>query len=417
MGEGEKMKALRFKATIPRYALGLVIGKAFPSFYWSGLSCTVFDEIPEPELPGEEWVLVKTGYGGICGSDMGIIHLHTSPYMSVYSSMPMVFGHENVGTIARVGSAVRDWREGERVVVEPLLWCAPRGFKELCPFCARGEINRCERVTQGELAAGLSIGACADTGGSWSPYFLAHQSQVYRVPQTVADENALMVEPLAVGVHAVLENRPQAGETILIIGGGTIGLVTLAALRALGYQNPVVMLARYPFQIEAARKLGAQHIIQESRHHDHLEELAELSGSLLTHPLLGRQVMIGGFDLVYECIGSTRSTDDALRATRAGGRVILLGMPGITKCVDLSPAFINELNIRGSYVYNHADEYEGEMWMTFDLVLKLLADGRLDASWMVTHKFKLGDYKTAFQTISDRARDEVLKAVFVFDDC
>ena len=228
------MKAIRFNATIPRYAAGLALGKVSAAQLWSGRSCTFVEDVPVPILPGPDWVRIKTRLGGICGSDLSVIRLNTSPYYSAFTSFPYTFGHENVGTIAEMGPAVTGWQPGERVVVEPLLWCTPRGFEEQCEFCRRGEINRCLRTNDGALAAGLFIGACRDTGGSWSPYFVAHQSQLYRLPEHLSDENALLVEPFAVGLHPALQHMPADDETVLILGAGTIGLSMLAALRAPG---------------------------------------------------------------------------------------------------------------------------------------------------------------------------------------
>ncbi len=231
------MNAIQFNLTVPRYVLGKTIGKVYPQVLWNGLSCTdLAEETAVPELRGPDWVRVKTRYGGICGSDLSTIHLNVSPYYSPFSSYPFTFGHENVGYLAELGSDVTGWEVGERVVVEPTLWCRPRGFADLCFYCAKGEINRCERLTEGPMAPGRSTGFCRDTGGSWSEYFLAHESQLYRVPAGLSDENVLMVEPFACGLHAVLQNMPADSDTVAVLGAGTIGLVTLAALRALGSQ-------------------------------------------------------------------------------------------------------------------------------------------------------------------------------------
>ena len=132
------MKAVRFDLTIPRYLVGLTLGKLFSSTLWNGLSCTALREIPEPIPPGSNWVKVKTRYGGICGSDLATIRLHTSPYYTLFSSFPKTLGHENVGTLISLPEDPGPWQVGDRVVVEPLLWCAPRGFTHTV-FTARKE--------------------------------------------------------------------------------------------------------------------------------------------------------------------------------------------------------------------------------------------------------------------------------------
>ena len=408
------MKAIRFVFTIPRYALGLALGKYFPRILWNGMTCSFFCEIPEPQLPSEEWVLVKTRYGGICGSDIGTIHLHTSRYYLPLNSLPLTFGHENVGTIVQVGNQVRDWQEGQRVVVEPLLWCRPRGFTDLCYYCSKGEINRCERVTDGDLAPGIYIDTCRDTGGSWSEYFVAHSSQIFPIPDQVNDENGLLVEPFAVGLHTALMGYPEDREKVLIIGAGTIGLCTLAALRALGSQAEIVVLARYTFQADAARKLGASKVISAARNYDYYTELAEHIGARLFKPTLSKRIMVGGFNRVFECVGSDESLDDALRLTRAGGQVILAGIPAIPKGIDWTPIIANELRVSGSSVYNHVDEFNGEKKPTFDIVIDWMKSGKVDLSWIVTHQYSLDQYDLALSQVSNHGRYQIIKGVFAF---
>ena len=407
------MKAIQFDAAIPRYALGKVLGGILPGFYWSGLTCMYQDDIPEPSLIDPTWVKIHTLYGGICGSDLGTISLHTSPYYSPFSSFPFTLGHENVGTIAETGSAVEGWQAGDRVVVEPHLWCAPRGFETWCPACSRGETNHCEHITKGKLAPGIITGACKDTGGSWSSCFLAHQSQLYKVPDSISNENALMVEPFACGVHAALQHFPKAGETVLVQGAGTIGLCTLAALRALGADTHVIVSARYPFQAEAAQKLGADEVILHSET-DFYTAAAEKTGAKLYKPIIGKRVVSGGFDRVFECVGSDSSIDDAIRLARSGGTVVLVGVPGIARGIDWTAIFEQELSVHGSATYHHAEQYQGETWRTFDLAFHLLSTGKTDLSWLVTHQYRLDDYKKALKDSTRRGSLGMIKSVFAF---
>lgn len=410
------MKAITFNITIPRYISGITIGKLFPAFLWGGQSCTVYQEVPEPELPGEDWALIRTIYGGICGSDISAIRLQASPYFSALVSSQYTLGHENTGVIGALGTDVSGWQVGDRVVVEPTLWCLPRGFTDLCPFCERGEINRCEHTSIGNLAPGLSIGNCQDTGGSWGPFFVAHKSQLYHLPESISDENALMIEPFSTSLHAVMQNFPADDKQVLILGAGTIGLCTLAALRALGSQAEIVVLARYPFQSDAAHKLGANKVISAGRNDDYYEAIQQLTGASIIKPILGKRVVIGGVDHTYECVGSRNSIDDAMRLTRGGGRVTLLGMSGIVKGMDWTSIFLNELELQGTYIFNHAEKFQGESWKTFDVAIELMSSGKVDLSWMVTHKFQLDEYKRALKMVGSRAENQVIKAVFKFDD-
>ena len=406
------MKAIQFNASIPRYVVGLAGQKISDAVLWNGMSCTTLREIAEPALPNDEWVKIKTRYGGICGSDTGTIHLHTSPYMTPWSSFPFTFGHENVGTIAEAGARAGNFVQGERVVVDPMLWCKPRGFADLCQFCARGETNLCERMREGILAPGIGTGFCRDTGGSWSEYFLAHHAQLYRVPDNVSDENAVLVEPFAIGIHAALQFPPRDEDTVVIMGAGIIGLLTLAALRQTGSRANIWVVARYPFQADAARKLGANEIIDGKS--DYAAEIAKRTGGEMLKPIIGKRVLNkGGVNVLYECVGSDDSIDDSLRLTRTRGRVVIVGVPGIPETVDWTPIFAKELDVVGAYNSNRAEPFRGTMRSAFSLALEWMQNG-LDLSWLVTHKFKLDDYARAFALLEKRGASKAIKAVFEF---
>jgi L-iditol 2-dehydrogenase len=404
------MKAVQFNFSFPRYGLGLALGHLASSILWSGASCTVMREVPEPSLPGPDWVKVSTRLGGICGTDLGNIYLKTSPYYSPFSSFPFTMGHENVGQIAELGAQVTDWKSGQRVVVNPILACEARGLSDLCEFCERGEINRCQRFREGKLAPGIMIGSARDTGGSWSATFVAHKSQLYAVPENVSDENALMVEPFACGLHGVLMDFPSDDETILILGAGTIGLVTLAALRALGSKARVLVSARYNAQAEAAKRLGADEVLRG----DLYAQVAKHTGAQLLKPTIGKLVVLGGADRVYECTGNDYSLDDANRLARSGGKVVLLGLPGIAKGVDWTAIFDQELTVLAARQFHNAEKFNGKTWRAFDFALDLMAKGTVDLGWMVSRKYVLKDYKHALVDLSKKGSEGILKAVFEF---
>src|SRR3990170_1105303 len=405
------MQAVQFTFSYPRYALGLTLGHWFPSILWSGASCTVLRDVPEPNLPGPDWVKVKTRLGGICGTDLGPIYLKTSPYYSPFSSFPFTFGHENLGFISEGGKDVTGWKVGQRVVVNPLLACEARGFKDLCEFCAKGEVNRCERFTQGALAPAIMTGAARDTGGSWSPAFVAHHSQLYAVPDSVSDENALMIEPFCCGLHAVLIDFPKDDETILILGAGTMGLVTLAALRALGSRARILVSARYANQAEAAQRLDATEVLRGG---DLYAQVAERTGAKVLQATIGKRVVEGGVERVYECTGNDDSLDDANRLARSGGKVVLVGIPAIAKGVDCPAIFSQELTVLAARQFNNAELIQGKKWRCFDLALDLMARGKVDLGWIVSRKYALADYKQALSDLAEKGSQGIIKAVFEF---
>jgi threonine dehydrogenase-like Zn-dependent dehydrogenase len=404
------MRALVFHPTIPRFVLTRALRAVRRSAAWGPWAPLQYREVAEPPLPGEEWVRVQVRLGGICGSDLHTIQLDSSPALSALTSFPFVLGHENVGTVAEVGRRAEGLSVGQRVTVEPALPCAARGVSA-CPYCAAGRYNLCVRVTDGHLSPGLMIGACRDTGGSWSACFVAHRSQVFAVPDDVPDDEALMAEPAACAVHPLLASPPADRDTVLVIGGGVIGLCAIAALRALGSAARVIALVKYPHQEDAARRLGADVVVRVGRGDAHYPEVADLVGAVLRRPMLGKRVVLGGADLTVECVGSARSLDDALRLTRPGGAVIVLGLAGVPAGVDWTPVWWKELRVTGSYIYG-VETWQGRQVRTIPLVLEWMAAGRLRLRHLVTHRFALRDYPAALEAATGKAGSRAFKVVF-----
>jgi threonine dehydrogenase-like Zn-dependent dehydrogenase len=225
-----------------------------------------------------------------------------------------------------------------------------------------------------------------------------------------------MIEPFSIALHAVLQNFPKDDEKVLIIGVGTIGLGIIAALRALGSQSEIIVLGRYGFQAEAARKLGASRVILGSRDNGFYNEIAQWSNGIVKHPIIGKPLVIGGVDTTFECVGSSGSLDDAMRLTRNGGRVILVGEAGVVKSLDWTSIFTQELEVRAAYLYNHVEEFNGTQWKAFDLAIDLMASGKVDLGWLVTHQLLLEDYKQAFELTTQRGKNQSIKVAFKFDE-
>jgi len=407
------MRALLFNPTIPRFAATRLSAAFSRRALWGRLSPLQYTRVPDPPLPAADWVRVATRLGGICGSDLSMLHLHTSMVTSAYTSFPFVPGHESVGVIAEVGAEVTDLRVGQRVTVEPVLPCATRGIDPPCANCAAGDYNLCLRFTEGRISPGLLIGYCRDTGGSWGENFVAHRSQVFPLPDQVSDGAALLVEPLAVAVHPLLRHRPADGSTVLVVGGGVIGQCAVAAIRALQLPVRVVALVKYAFQAEMARRLGADVALLLGRGDAHYDAIAELTGGTLRRPLLGKRVLIGGCDLTLECVGSSRSVEDALRLTRPGGKVVLLGLAAALRGVDWGPVWLTELTLTGSYIYG-VETWDGRRLRTVEIVLEWMAAGRVDLAPLLTHLYPLDAYPQAFATAMGKARTSAFKVAFQF---
>ena len=384
------MKAVRFDAPIPLYLWTLAAGSVSKSLFAGPLACTRLEEMPAPSLPGDRWVRVRTRLGGICGSDLAVVTLSASPSTSPLSSMPFVLGHENVGEVIEVGAAVRSVSVGDRVSANPLLACAARGLEPPCPECAAGRPSRCARFTDGAIAPGMLIGTTRGLGGSWAEQFVAHESQLVRLAPEVSDEAALLIEPLACSVHAVRSDLPAAGERVLVIGAGSIGLLTVAALRALAPDAEITAMARHPFQAREAERLGAARVAPSGR--GAIRALAEVSGARLLQPILGPPIAVGGFDRSYVCIAGSSGVEQALRFTRAGGTVSLLGNATRLPGVDWTPVWLKELTLRGSVCYG-AHAHGGPD--AFHEAAALIARDPGALSSLVTHVFPLADYRRA----------------------
>ena len=403
------MKAIVFAAPIPTYLLTLAAGAISKRLLVGPHACTRYAEVEEPALPAEDWVRVRTRLGGICGSDLAVVALHASPATSPFSSFPFVLGHENVGTIEAVGSAVRDFSVGERVVANPLLDCGPRGIRPACAACRAGNPSRCEHFTDGALPPGMLIGTTRGLGGSWGERYVAQAARLVRVPEGLSDEAAVLVEPFACSVHAVRASPPAAGERALVVGAGSIGLLTVAALRALAPDVEVTVLARHGFQRDHALRLGAARVVMGAG--DPRAALAEVSGARLLETIIGPRAVVGGFDRSYVCIAGRRGLDDALNLTRAGGEVVLLGNARGLDGLDWTPLWLKELRLRGSLTYGgaHAGAERGD----FEEAMSLIASGRATVAPLVTRTFPLADYAGALGTAMDK-RAQSVKVAFRF---
>jgi threonine dehydrogenase-like Zn-dependent dehydrogenase len=409
------MIALQYRRSVPRYLLVRGLSPHLAAVATGPLALVGLAEVPEPRLPGPDWVRVRTRLCGICGSDLATLQAQGSPYFSAFLSFPFVLGHEIVGVVEETGSAVTDLAAGERVVVDPVLSCAVRGIADMCRPCREGNHGNCEFVTRGHLAPGIQIGYCRDTGGGMSPSFVAHRLQLHRVPAAIPDESAVLIEPFSCALHAVLEAGLTAGATALVVGSGTMGLLTIAAIRALGLGARVLALAKHPHQAAFARALGADQVIRAAGSTgERYAAVAAATGAAIHRPALGKPVVAGGADVTFDCIGSSSTLDDALRFTRARGRVILVGMPAVPGGVDWTTIWHKELEVKGSYT-QATEVVDGERVRTMTLAIRLLASGAGALAPLVTARFPLADYRRAIAHATHTGRTRSVKTVFEFE--
>ena len=403
------MQAIQYIKSVPRYLMVRLLGKRWNWLYTSGASCIRLAEIEEPRLPTQDWVKIKTRLSGICGSDLATITAKGSPYFSPFTSCPFVLGHEVVGEIAETGERVEAYTAGDRVVIEPVLSCEIRGIEPGCHQCRQGHFANCENITEGNVSAGIQTGYCRDTGGGWSPYLLAHKNQIHRVPEGLSDEIAVLLEPFACALHGVLKANLKDTDEVLIIGAGTVGLLTVAAIRAIGKSNRILIVAKYPHQRHLAHELGADEILSSDK--SLYTNFCRLTGAESYQPELGKPVLLGGVDVTFDCVASATTIDDALRFTRAQGRVMLVGMPAIPKNIDWTSVWYKELQVSGAYTYG-IEGYAGERIRTFTLGIRLLEQMGDKLLPLIGEQFSLKEYRQAIQAAMSTGRSGAVKTVF-----
>lgn len=410
------MKALQYRKSIPRYALLKYLGPRWRGLYTSGVSPMALRDVPEPALPTPQWVRIRPRLSGICGSDLATLCAKGSPYLAPLTSMPFVMGHEVVAAVSEIGDDVSGVAVGDRVVLHPALGCRVREIDPPCDACRDHHDALCRNVAAGRLSAGIQTGFCRDTGGGFGENLVAHRSQIYRIPDEVDDRAAVLIEPFSCALHAALRASPGPEETVLVIGCGAIGLLTIAALRALDCRAKIVAVAKYDHQRHHAKRLGADELIiaGQSTAARYASWTKALDAVALDTPL-GKPAVIGGADVTFDCVASSQSIDDGLRFTKSGGTFVLVGMPGIPSGVDWTPLWYKELTIRAAYAYG-SEHHGGDQRDTFDIAIDLMRSWGKRLAPLVGKTHVLSDYRAAIRSALDTGRSGVVKSVFAVND-
>ncbi len=396
------MKALVFSAERQR--------KAAPA-YLPGLANLRLTDVPVPDLPDDNWVVVKSKIAGICGSDLGFLRWKSMPSAEPYFQLPIIPGHELFGEVEAVGRRVATLRPGQRVSIDPSLGCRERGFRKQCPQCKDGNPGICEHLAEGRLKPGILIGTCPDTGGGWGEYFVAHSRRLFPVPDTIGDDEASLLEPFSVCLRAVLNNPPRKRERVVVIGAGTIGLMNIAALRAVEPSCRVACVAKYPFQAELAGALGADEVI-DAQHDDVMERVGALADTKVYKLSGGGAILAGGVRLVYDTITSSLTLNQALRMVRGKGSLVVLGLAALPEGVDWTPVWMKEVSIVGSLTYG-AEVFQGKRADTFARAIELVARRRADLTPIQPRKYPLDQYRQALGQAARKKNSGAVKISFV----
>jgi len=382
------MDALQFSRKEVRYVAAMAASRLKPGA-GASVGPLKLTQLDPPELPGDGWEHVTTRLAGICGSDLATIDGQASRYFEALVSFPFIPGHEVVGETA----------DGTRVVLEPVLGPETRGEVPAWPGAAQADGNDYGHLAAGTLEPGLQTGSCTSTGGGWSEIFAAHKSQLHPVADGLTDEAAVMIEPAAAGIHAVLRGNVPDGGTVAVIGAGTMGLTAIAALRKFTKVDAIVVAARYPHQHKAARLLGADLTVVP-------EELGRAIRRAAGTRVIG-STLGSGVDVTIDAVGSSSSLTDAIAFTRPRGRVVVLGMPNQVD-MNLTALWHRETELVGAYCYGtehgHGDRH------TFELATEMVAD--LDLGRLVSELYPLSEYRTAIEHAAQAGPRGLIKIAF-----
>lgn len=330
-----------------------------------------YRDIPIPE-PGKRQVVMKVMRIGICGSD---IHVYHGSHK--YATLPLVQGHEGAGVVEKVGPGVSGLVPGDRVTLRPQHYCGE------CFLCRQGRYNLCETYKVMGVLGGLT--------GMASEYFLVDESKLHKLPPTMSFDAGAVVEPAAVGVHAVKLGGKAAGSKVLVIGAGPIGNLAAQAAKALGADK--VMIADISdVRLALAKECGIDYCVNTLK--------TDLESAILEHFGPNRATFI------LDCAGSAKTLEQAIHIARRGTNIVMVGNFYDFVPVELGLVQRRELNLIGDMNYVAED---------YDDAIRFIANGQIKVTELISNHFAFRDYAAAYQYIDDNAGGAVMKVMIDVD--
>ena len=317
--------------------------------------------VPEP---GPLEVRVRVKKVGVCGSD---VHYYTHGRIGGFIvKAPLVLGHEVSGVIDAVGEGVKGLQVGVRVALEPGYPC------RRCSYCKTGHYNLCP---------GMTFMATPPIDGALSEYVIWPEDFTFAVPDSVSDDAAALLEPLAVGIWAARRGGVKPGDSVAVIGAGPIGCTSIQAAKAAG-ATTIIAVDLEDFRLDLARRVGATHTVN-SRTLSAVDEIRRI-----THELGGLPMSHAGVDVAFETAGSVPTCRMSLEAPKPGGVTVLVGLPPVPEVsLDIVSAASRETDIRGIFRYANC----------YPTAIALVASGQIDLDALVTHRYAFADAQAAFE--------------------
>ncbi len=376
-------------------------------------SPVALQEVPDPQPLHDDWVITRPRLTGICGSDSKQILLDfgegdADNAMAAFCSFPQVMGHEVVADVVAMGPKARGVEIGQRVVLNPWLSCGPRGIEPPCPACESGDYSLCWSFTDGDIKAGIHSGVSADVTGGYAELMPAHDSMLHPVPDTVPDDMAVFADPFSVSLHAITRHPPPPSGRVLVYGAGSLGCSAVAILTALYPDVEVAVVARFDAQAQLADRLGAAKVLAPEPRLALIEELVAWGGGRLRQPLQGLPMAHPGpIDVVYDTVGKPETFEVGVRVLASRGTLVKAGVHAPGRW-EWSPLYFKEISWVGSNAFG-VEEVGGVRKHAIDHYLDLAVDGRVDLRPMLTHTFRLEQWRDAFLAIADQGRSGAVK--------
>jgi 2-desacetyl-2-hydroxyethyl bacteriochlorophyllide A dehydrogenase len=385
-----------------KIALLQIASKFNKNAAFSAISPLRYADIPEPEIPNSRWLKVRNISCGLCGSDIHFMFMEMDPkvFPAATPGIDRKFlGHELLGEVVETGEDVKNVKAGDRVCLK-IDWpsCYQMELEPMCPQCRKGAYMLCQNLGAKKLPL-------LNVGGGFSPFMVMHHTQPFKVPKELSDDEAVLLEPLACAVHGVGKRIPNKNEQVLVLGCGTIGLLTIAAIKAMQPKTKIIALARYPFQANLAHKLGANDVIINEK--NPYQKISALTEAKYFKGFFGNRILLGGFDVIYDSIGNDNSINDALRWTRNGGTVVIIGINFKPGRIDYTPIWHQEIYVTGTNC--HATEDNG--LTSFDMAANFLLEKKISLDGIITHNIPIDDYRDAVKIFLSKGKHKAVKII------